>query len=114
MTTSTPAAVPRGKVFTLAGSPDLKRIFATALWTARSGGGNDLPEVTLVRPQVQVDRDHLARYARVVEGRLTDRLPACYLQTLTFGMPLEMTTGVSQQDRDGNDVVAFWFRPACA
>jgi uncharacterized OB-fold protein len=31
---------------------------------------------------------------------------------LTFGMPLEMTTGVSQQDRDGNDVIAFWFRPA--
>jgi uncharacterized OB-fold protein len=31
---------------------------------------------------------------------------------LRFGMPLEMTTGVSQQDRDGNDVVAFWFRPA--
>jgi uncharacterized OB-fold protein len=31
---------------------------------------------------------------------------------LRFGMPLEMTTGVSQQDRDGNDVVAFYFRPA--
>lgn len=33
---------------------------------------------------------------------------------LEFGMPLEMTTGVSQQDRDGNDVVAFYFRPARA
>jgi uncharacterized OB-fold protein len=31
---------------------------------------------------------------------------------LQFGMPLEMTTGVSQQDREGNDVVAFYFRPA--
>lgn len=29
-----------------------------------------------------------------------------------FGMPVEMTTGVSQQDREGNDVVAFYFRPA--
>ena len=28
-----------------------------------------------------------------------------------FGMPVEMVTGVSQQDRDGNDVVAFYFRP---
>lgn len=28
-----------------------------------------------------------------------------------FGMPVEMTTGVSQQDREGNDVVAFYFRP---
>jgi hypothetical protein len=33
---------------------------------------------------------------------------------LQFGMPLEMTTGVSQQDREGNDVVAFYFRPARA
>jgi uncharacterized OB-fold protein len=31
---------------------------------------------------------------------------------LRFGMPVEMTTGISQQDRDGNDVVAFYFRPA--
>ncbi len=30
---------------------------------------------------------------------------------LRFGMPVEMTTGVSQQDRDGNDVIAFYFRP---
>ena len=30
---------------------------------------------------------------------------------LRFGMPVEMTTGVSQQDRDGNDIVAFYFRP---
>ncbi len=30
---------------------------------------------------------------------------------IRFGMPLEMTTGVSQKDRDGNDVVAFYFRP---
>lgn len=33
---------------------------------------------------------------------------------LRFGMPVEMTTGVSQQDREGNDVVAFYFRPARA
>ena len=30
---------------------------------------------------------------------------------LRFGMKVEMTTGVSQQDREGNDVVAFYFRP---
>jgi len=33
---------------------------------------------------------------------------------LRFGMPVEMTTGTSQQDRDGNDVIAFYFRPAVA
>jgi uncharacterized OB-fold protein len=31
---------------------------------------------------------------------------------LRFGMPVEMTTAVSQQDREGNDVIAFYFRPA--
>src|SRR5207237_6349879 len=31
---------------------------------------------------------------------------------LRFGMPVEITTGVSQQDREGNDVIAFYFRPA--
>lgn len=30
---------------------------------------------------------------------------------LQFGMPVEMTTAVSQQDREGRDVVAFYFRP---
>jgi uncharacterized OB-fold protein len=31
---------------------------------------------------------------------------------LRFGMPVEMTTGVSQQDKEGKDVIAFYFRPA--
>jgi hypothetical protein len=30
---------------------------------------------------------------------------------LQFGMKVEMTTGVSQQDKEGADVVAFYFRP---
>jgi uncharacterized OB-fold protein len=33
-------------------------------------------------------------------------------EAIPFGMPVEMTTGVSQQDKQGNDVVAFYFRPA--
>jgi uncharacterized OB-fold protein len=32
-------------------------------------------------------------------------------EAIRFGMPVEMTTGVSQQDKQGNDVVAFYFRP---
>ena len=32
-------------------------------------------------------------------------------KALCFGMKVEMTTGVSQQDKEGNDVVAFYFRP---
>ena len=35
-------------------------------------------------------------------------------EAIRFGMPVEMTTGVSQQDKQGNDVVAFYFRPARA
>ena len=45
-----------------------------------------------------------------VRGNVVDVKPEP--EALTFGMPLEMTFGVSQQDRDGNDVVAFYFRPA--
>ena len=33
-------------------------------------------------------------------------------EAIKFGMPVEMTTGVSQQDKQGNDVIAFYFRPA--
>jgi uncharacterized OB-fold protein len=32
-------------------------------------------------------------------------------EALRCGMPVEMVTGVSQQDREGRDVVAFYFRP---
>ena len=35
-------------------------------------------------------------------------------EAIRFGMPVEMTTGVSQQDSEGNDVVAFYFRPVRA
>jgi uncharacterized OB-fold protein len=33
---------------------------------------------------------------------------------LRFGMAVEMVTRTVRQDRDGNDVVAFFFRPATA
>src|SRR5262245_17019476 len=45
-----------------------------------------------------------------VRGNVIDVKPEP--EALKFGMPLEMTFGVSQQDRDGNDVIAFFFRPA--
>ena len=31
---------------------------------------------------------------------------------IPFGLPVEMVTRVAGQDRDGNDVVAFYFRPS--
>lgn len=45
-----------------------------------------------------------------VRANLIDVAPTP--EALRFGMPVEMVTGVSQQDRQGNDVVAFYFRPA--
>ena len=32
--------------------------------------------------------------------------------TLTFGMPVEMVTKKVREDKEGNDVIAFFFRPA--
>ena len=31
---------------------------------------------------------------------------------LQFGMPVEMVTKKVREDKDGNDVIAFFFRPA--
>lgn len=33
-------------------------------------------------------------------------------QRLQFGMPVEMVTKKVREDKDGNDVIAFFFRPA--
>jgi uncharacterized OB-fold protein len=33
-------------------------------------------------------------------------------ETLQFGMPVEMVTKKVREDKDGNDVIAFFFRPA--
>ena len=33
-------------------------------------------------------------------------------EKLPFGMPVEMVTKKVREDKDGNDVIAFFFRPA--
>jgi len=33
-------------------------------------------------------------------------------EKLPFGMPVEMITKKVREDKDGNDVIAFFFRPA--
>lgn len=56
------------------------------------GRGGELPELELTLPQVRVDRDHLAAYARVCGFSLRDSLPATYPHVLAFGLHLGLMT----------------------
>ncbi len=57
-----------------------------------SAGGHDVPDLTLVRNEVEVDRDRLADYDRVCEFSLRDSLPATYPHVLAFPMQLALMT----------------------
>ena len=57
-----------------------------------AGGGDDVPDVTLTREGVEVDREHLAAYARVCGFRLRDELPPTYPHILAFGLHMELMT----------------------
>jgi len=60
-----------------------------ALGLLPSRRGSALPDRTIARRSVAIDRDHLARYDRVCGFRLGDTLPATYPHVLAF--PLAMT-----------------------
>ncbi len=62
----------------------------TRATTAGEPGGEGL---TLTLDGVRVDRDQLARYARVVGARLSDRLPPAYPHVLAFPLQLALITG---------------------
>ena len=49
-----------------------------------------LPETSLVRRRVGIDRDHLARYDRVCGYRLTDLLPPTYPHVLAFPLAMRL------------------------
>jgi acyl dehydratase len=53
------------------------------------GSGDTLPDVELERG-LRVDRDHLARYARVCGFGLGSTLPAPFVHVLTFGLQLTL------------------------
>jgi acyl dehydratase len=75
---------------TLEGSPRILPLYArAAAKTLVPGGGGDIPtDLTLERPDVAIDPDHLAAYAKVCGFRLRDELPATYLHVVAF--PLHM------------------------
>lgn len=53
----------------------------------------ELPQTELVLPDLRVDHDHLADYARVCGFPLTDELPLTYPHVLGFGLSLRLMTG---------------------
>jgi MaoC dehydratase-like protein len=57
-----------------------------------SGGGGEIPDETLVRAGVVVDRDRLAAYDRVCGFGLGDALPPTYPHMLAFPMHLALMT----------------------
>jgi hypothetical protein len=73
----------------LESSPSLLPLYGKALVTGFSGGGG-LPEEELVLPDITVDLDHLARYARVCGFRLHDHLPPTYLHVLAFPLSVQL------------------------
>jgi acyl dehydratase len=64
---------------------------ALGLLPARRPAG--LPDTTLVRRGVTVDRDHLARYDRVCGFRLSDTLPPTYPHILAFPLAMRVMSG---------------------
>ncbi|HEY2652409.1 MAG TPA: MaoC/PaaZ C-terminal domain-containing protein [Solirubrobacteraceae bacterium] len=90
----------------LSGSPNMLRLFARAgaatipgvsrlPFLGSGGGGNGLPELTLVLEGVSAERDRLANYDRVCKFPLRDELPATYPHMLAFPLQLELMTDQS-------------------
>lgn len=57
-----------------------------------AGAEARLPDEAIVRPEVGIDRDHLADYARVCGFGLTDTLPPTYLHVVAFPLQLTLLT----------------------
>jgi MaoC dehydratase-like protein len=85
----------------LTGSPSMLPLFARAsagLIPGASrlpfvgGGGGEVPNLTLTRSEVAVDRRRLAAYARVCGFDVSDTLPPTYPHMLAFPMHLALMT----------------------
>jgi acyl dehydratase len=73
----------------LEGTPNLGLLFAKAVATGFTGG-SELPDDELVLPEVSIDREHLAAYARVCGFTLTNQLPPTYLHHFVFPLALKL------------------------
>jgi acyl dehydratase len=90
----------------LSSSPNMLRLFARAgvgtipgvsrlPFVGSAGGGETLPDLTLVLEDVSVERERLADYDRVCKFPLRDRLPATYPHMLAFPLQLSLMTDPS-------------------
>lgn len=72
-------------------SPSLAGLYARAAAPGGGGGGDrSLPQEHLVLRDQELDRGHIADYARVCGFRLTDRLPVTYLHMLAFPLQIKL------------------------
>lgn len=90
----------------LSSSPSMLRLFARAgaatipgasriPFLGSGGGGEELPDLTLVLDDVSVDRSRLADYDRVCKFPLRDELPVTYPHMLAFPLQLSLMTDQS-------------------
>jgi hypothetical protein len=56
------------------------------------GGGSEMPDLTLVLDDVEVDRERMAAYDRVCGFSLSDTLPSTYPHLLAFPLQLSLMT----------------------
>jgi acyl dehydratase len=76
----------------LSGSPRILPLYAraAAATVVRRGGGDIPTDLVLELPDVEIDTDHLAAYAKVCRFRLRDELPATYLHVVAFPLHLAL------------------------
>lgn len=90
----------------LSSSPNMLKLFARAgaatipgvsqlPFVGSGGGGKELPDLTLVLEDVNVERQRLADYDRVCKFPLRDQLPATYPHMLAFPLQLSLMTDSS-------------------
>ena len=60
------------------------------------GGGEDVPDLTLVLEDVAIDRERLTAYDRVCGFSLSDVLPATFPHVLAFPLHLALMTDTSR------------------
>jgi hypothetical protein len=81
---------------TLDAPPKLRSAYARAglgaLPVVGKSGGGDVPELELALAGVEVDRAHLAKYARVCGFGLRDDLPPTYPHILAFPLHMALMT----------------------
>jgi acyl dehydratase len=76
----------------LSGSPRILPLYAraAAATVTRRGGGEIPTDLALELPDVGIDAEHLAAYAKLCGFRLRDELPATYLHVVAFPLHLAL------------------------